>query len=49
MMIPRSVSHAPLPVIPFLPLIINKPVVDRNINDTAKRSENHVQSFLGLL
>ena len=36
---PKSISQAPRPVIPFLPWTINKPVVERNINENAKRSE----------
>lgn len=47
--IPADVSQAPRPVIPFFPFKTNNPVNARIINDAAKRSENHVHNFLGVL
>ena len=47
--IPSAVNHAPLPVMPFLPRIINSPEMASRIRAAAKISENQVHSFLGLL
>lgn len=49
MRIPIAANHAPRPVIPFFPLIMNKPVIARNSSATAKRSATHVHIFFGEL
>jgi hypothetical protein len=46
--IPAVVNTAPLLIIPFLPFIINNPVMDISTSEPAKKSENHVHNCLGL-
>ncbi len=45
---PRTNNHFPLPLNPFLPLIIKSPVIASKIRETAKISETHVHNFFGV-
>jgi len=45
--IPNTVNQAPRPMIPFFPLIINKPVKASTAREIAYRSAVKVQIFFG--
>ncbi len=46
--IPKTVNHAPLPVMPFLPRIIKSPDNEIIIRETENISENQVHQYCGL-
>lgn len=47
--IPAPVSQAPLPLIPFLPFKMKRPVKANTIKPAAYKSENQVHNRLGVL